>query len=254
MKTTSIGLILLVVILAAAGLYYYSSGMMPGVIPIQYGTTTSTSQSPSPAQGTAVFSISDMAPDMGSVTSIKITVDNVQIHSSAQGWVNVSTTTQTYDLIQLKNNGNSALLANVNLQPGFYDQVRLHVSSATVTNANGTSDAKLPSGDIRFDANVNITSSSTTSLNFDFLANESIHVTGNNKYILAPVVHFQSRHDASVTIDSDNNVHVGGGEVEADTKVGMDVNGNVGVGMEIGSNSTLSIDARGNIRNINIGI
>jgi hypothetical protein len=241
MKNTTIGIIVLVVVIAAAGLFYFY-----GMTPVNYPTNQ-------PSQGTAFFSISDKSADLGSVTSIKITVDEVQIHSNTQGWVTVSNATETYDLIQLKNSGNSALLANVQLQPDLYDQLRLNVSSVTVTDANGTADAKLPSGEIRFDSDINITSNSTTSLNFDFLANESLHVTGNGKYILAPVVHFTSTRDANVQTDLNGNVHASGGDVEADTKIGMDVNGSVDVGLKIPDDQNLSIDSNGKIK-IGLGL
>lgn len=233
MKKTTIGLAVLIVIIAAAGMFYFYN-----MKPTNYPTS----------RGTVVFSISDKSADLGSVTSIKITVDQVRMHSGTQGWVIVSNATETFDLIQLKNSGNSTLLANVQVKPDIYYQVRLNISSVTVTDAKGTVDAKLPSGQIRFDSDINITSNKTTSINFDFFAKESLHVTGDGKYILAPVIHFTSIRDANVQTDVNGNVHASGGKLEADTKVGMDANGDVGVGIGIDSNSTLSIDNNGNIK------
>jgi hypothetical protein len=92
-----------------------------------------------------------------------------------------------------------------------------------------------------------VTSDKITTLDFDFLANETLHVTGNGKYILAPVIHFQSKQSAIVNITG-NNVDIRGGNSISDTKVGMNASGNVGVGLKIDDNAVLSIDSSGNIK------
>ena len=50
---------------------------------------------PPPAQsaaetGRVIFTITDAAADMGSVTSVKVTVDSVSVHSASEGWAAVS--------------------------------------------------------------------------------------------------------------------------------------------------------------------
>jgi cytoskeletal protein RodZ len=240
-----IGTIVLVVVLLAIGVFYFYP--MINQSGNQGSTTTSSTSSPPSGTGRVVFAISDAKPNMNSITSIVITVDSVQIHSSSQGWVTVSSTAKNYDLIQIKNQGTAALVADTTLNSGDYDQVRLHISNATVTDASGTSDAKLPSGEIKFNSLTTVTSDKITTLDFDFLANETLHVTGNGKYILAPVIHFQSKQSAIVNITG-NNVDIRGGNSISDTKVGMNASGNVGVGLKIDDNAVLSIDSSGNIK------
>lgn len=197
--------------------------------------------------GSVVFLIKDAAADMGAITSVNVTIDSVQAHSAADGWVTASYTAKTYDLLQLKASGNTVLLADAQLKNGTYDQVRLHISSVTVTDANGTHEAKLPSGELKIVGGLVVNSNTTSSVTFDFVADESIHITGNGKYIMAPVVHFEARENASVRTSNDQKVEVEGGSVSYSKKVGMDAQGNVGEGRGIAANVGLSIGSNGGI-------
>ncbi len=196
--------------------------------------------------GLAVFTIADKAADLGNITSIKLTVDSVQAHGTG-GWVTLSSTPMTFDLLQLKASSVQALLAEANLTSGSYDQVRLEVSSVTVTDSSGTHDAKLPSGDLKIVGGFNVSANSTSVAMFDFLADHSLHVTGNGKYILAPVVHLQTKEGATVDASDANDVKVSGGKVDTDTQVGMDENGTVGVGVSIPADADVEIDNSGAI-------
>src|SRR3989338_10639568 len=102
-----------------------------GIISVVFaaGCTSETS-----ATGRAVFAAKDAAANMGSVSSIQMTVQSVQVHSAAHGWTTVSSSANTYDLMQLKSQGNAALLADANLPAGAYEQMRLDVSSVIVTD------------------------------------------------------------------------------------------------------------------------
>jgi hypothetical protein len=191
--------------------------------------------------GRAVFTIADKAADMGNVSSIKVTVDSISAHSTNQSWVNVSSTSKTYDLLQLKASGYQALLADVQLQNGMYEQVRLHISKVVVTDANGDHEATLPSGELKVVSVFEVQGNTTSVVSFDFEADKSLHVTGNGEYILAPVVRVQARNKANVQVKNENNVQVSGGNAQTDMEVGMDENGSVGAGSRISSNAAVSI-------------
>ncbi|MBI2658130.1 DUF4382 domain-containing protein [Candidatus Woesearchaeota archaeon] len=198
-------------------------------------------------EGRAVFTITDAAANMGSVSSVKVTVDSIKVHSAQEGWVDVSSTAKTYDLLQLKAQGTQALLADVQLEEGTYDQVRLDVSNVVVTDANGQQEAKLPSGELKIVGNLVVDANSTSTATFDFIADESLHMTGNGKYIMAPVVQLETREDADVDVESNNKVEIEGGKVSTRVKVGMDIKGNVGIGLNIPSNADILIDNSGSI-------
>ena len=191
--------------------------------------------------GRVVFTIADKAADMGNVSSIKVTVDSISAHNSNQSWVNVSSTSKTYDLLQLKLSGYQALLADVQLQNGTYEQDRLHISKVIVTDAKGDHEAKLPSGDLKVVGVFEVQGNTTSVVSFDFEADKSLHVTGNGEYILAPVVRIQTRDNANVEVKSESNVQVSGGNIRTDNEVGMDEKGDVGAGSRISTNAAVSI-------------
>ncbi len=197
--------------------------------------------------GRAVFIVTDAAADMGAVTSIKMTVDDIKLHGE-EGWVDVSSKQQTFDLLKLKAEGTQALLADVKLAPGTYDQVRLHISKVIVTDASGDHTAKLPSGELKLIGKVVINDNSTSTIKFDFIADKSLHITGNGLYIFAPVIRLETRERANVEIerkendDRDVNVTIKEGNINDDTEQSMDVDGNFGEGLKIIEDSKLSVN------------
>ncbi len=195
--------------------------------------------------GRAVFTITDAAAEMGSVSSVKVTVDKVSVHSAAKGWVAVSSTPKTYDLMQLKAESKNELLADAKLEAGTYEQVRLDVSKVVVTDASGEHEAKLPSGELRIVGNLEVKANATSTATFDFIADESLHVTGNGKFIMAPVVKLETRENADVELQSGNKVVIKGGNVKTDVKVGMGLDGKVGVGIKIPADAELDLDSLG---------
>lgn len=201
-------------------------------------------QAPVSKTGRAVFAITDAAAEMGTVTSVKVTVDSVRVHTSAEGWTTVSTTPKTYDLLQLKASGDTVLLADVQLNTGEYQQVRLDISKVEVTDANGTHEAKLPSGELKIVGGFNVSANMTTAVKFDFIADESLHVTGSGRYIFAPVVQYETREGTEVEVSSESKVNIKDGKVRTNIKVGMDIAGNVGEGLKIGLDDELEIEGQ----------
>lgn len=210
--------------------------------------TQSTTQQATAEKGNAVFAITDAAASMQSVSSVKITIDSVKIRSAAESWITVSSSAKTYDLLQLKAEGSQALLADVQLKEGTYDQIRLGISSVVVTDAKGEQEAKLPSGELKIQGNLIIKANSTATATFDFIADESLHLTGNGKYIMAPVVHIETREDADVEVSSSNKVEIKGGKIHTNVRVGMDAEGNIGVGLRIPADLNITIDTEGAIK------
>jgi hypothetical protein len=191
--------------------------------------------------GTMVVTVTDAAADMGSVTSIMVTIDSVMVHSEADGWTTVSSDAKTVDLLELKAQNANSLVALVNLSAGDYNQMRLDISDVVVTDAQGEHEAKLPSGELKVNTNFTIGNGTTTAASFDFIAHESLHVTGNGRYILAPVVQVETRDDVTVDASNEDKVLVAGGTVRTNARVGMDIKGNVGVDVRIPANAKLDI-------------
>ncbi|MDO8556259.1 MAG: DUF4382 domain-containing protein [Nanoarchaeota archaeon] len=191
--------------------------------------------------GRVVFAITDAATDIGAVTSIKITVESVKVHSETEGWVTVSSMQKTYDLLQLKAQSKQELLADVTLKEGTYNQLRLDISRVVVIDASGSHEAKLPSGELKINGNLVVEENSTSTATFDFIADESLHITGNGQYIMTPVVQMETRQDANVSITIGNRVEIRNGRVNTNIKVGMNLDGDVGEGLKIKENVKLFI-------------
>ncbi|MBI2148857.1 DUF4382 domain-containing protein [Candidatus Woesearchaeota archaeon] len=192
--------------------------------------------------GRVVFVITDAAADMQAVSSLSVTVDSVKVHSATEGWVTVSSTPKTYDLLKLKAEGSKVLLTDIQLKEGTYQQVRLDISKVFVVDANGEHEAKLPSGELKIVGEVVVKPNTTSAVTFDFIADESLHFTGNGEYILAPVVHFETHEDADVEVKADGKVEIKAGKLKTKVNVGMDIDGNVGVGLAIGKDVDLVVD------------
>ncbi len=191
-------------------------------------------------QGRTVFSVTDAAADMGAVTSVKVTVGLLEVHSATQGWMTVSTAPKTYDLLQLKASGAESLLADASLKSGSYDQIRMEISNVLVADSGGEHQAKLPSSELRIVGGFEVAANSTTAVKLDFVADRSLHVTGSGKYILAPVVRVQEKSDAQVEVRNDGEVRTSGGRVRSETEVGMDADGKVGFGLGIPADVEIS--------------
>ncbi len=204
--------------------------------------------SSSSTTGRVIFAISDAAANMGAVTSVKVTVDSVEAHSAADGWTTVSSSAKTYDLLALKARGEQVLLADAQLKEGTYEQVRLHISKVVVTDASGDHDAKLPSSELKIIGNIVVKANTTSAVAFDFIADESLHVTGNGQYIMSPVVRLETRERAEVEVKDDDSVKINGGDVDARMKVGMDVEGNVGEDHILPAKANLTIESDGRVR------
>ncbi|MDO8537694.1 MAG: DUF4382 domain-containing protein [archaeon] len=209
-----------------------------------FGCTQTTINNP-PTNGTntgrVVFAITDAAVDMQSVTSVKVVIDSVRVHSEADGWITVSSTPQTFDLLELKAQGQQALLADTQLKEGTYNQLRLDISSVIVTDENGDHSAKLPSGELKINTDLIVKADSTSTANFDFIADESLHTTGQAEYVMTPVVQCETRSNAQVTVQSNSTIQINGGKVDSNIKIGMDVTGNVGVNNIVPSNANVSV-------------
>jgi hypothetical protein len=202
-----------------------------------------------PAKGTgkAVLAISDAAADLGSVTSIQLTVDSVKVHKEGGAWTTVSTRTQTYDLLELRGKGTAQLLAQADLQAGSYDQMELSVSKVVVVDSKGQQGAKLPSNKLQIKGDIEVKAGATATANFDFIADQSLHLTGEGRYILSPVIKLETKENATAQVQANNEVTISGGTVTTDTQVGMDVEGSVDAGLRIAPDAVLTIAASGKI-------
>jgi hypothetical protein len=142
--------------------------------------------------GTLVLKITDAPPELN-ITEALVTISYVEVHIASGGnnnstgeWVTVVNESQQFDLIQLENV--TDVLGSQLLNVGIYTQIRLHIAEALVTIDGVQYDLEVPSGNIKLTHQFIIEPDVTTSLILDFDIHESVHKTGNNKYILQPTI------------------------------------------------------------------
>lgn len=237
-------IVIALIVIVAAGIYYFSTSSSSYTNTGYDGNTNKAN----PEQTRIVMGITDAAANMGSVSSVVLTVDQVEAHSTSQGWVTVSSQTKNYDLLELKSSGSIEMLGEANVKAGVYDQFRMRVTKVVVVDANGSHEAKLPSNELKIFSELAIKENSTATATFDFIADESLHVTGKGEYILAPVVEVEAREEATVEEKSNNRIEISKGKVRSKSKVGMDLNGNMGVGLRIASDAKIDLGVGGVIK------
>jgi len=192
--------------------------------------------------GRVVFAVTDDTAELETISAVNLTVDRVQIHSSAKGWVIITEKDVVCDLLELKATGAAKLLADVQLEEGSYDQIRLDVKNVAVVDAKGQSEAKLPSDVLTINANAEVTADKTSSVVIDFKAAESLHVTGKGEYVMFPVLKVETRNEVAASINAAENVVISGGKVTEQTNAGMDINGDIKINLKIPANAVIKIE------------
>src|SRR3989344_2316386 len=246
MQKTTIGIIVGIVVILGAAYFFTRTPATPS---ISSSTEEKEENESVDAQGRVIFSVTDAAVNMSTISEINMEVNKVEVHSVVDGWVTVSTASRTYSLLALNADNESQLLADINADVGTYDQVRLMVDSISVeTKAGTTKEAKLPSNELKINTMLVVKADETASVNFDFLADKSLHLTGSGEYIFAPVVKTETRSSAVVTVDAKNVVTISGGRVDNVNTVGMDIDGSVKLNFQINSAQKLKLDSNNVIK------
>ncbi|MBM3924368.1 MAG: DUF4382 domain-containing protein [SAR202 cluster bacterium] len=197
--------------------------------------------------GKAVFAVSDAAADMGEVTEVTVTIDSLKIHAEGGAWKTVSSQAQSFNLLELRSKGTAQLLAEAKVEVGNYDQIELNVSKVVVVDGKGEHEAKLPSNKILIHGNFDVATNAVATANFDFLADQSLHLTGEGRYVLAPVIKMETRAQATAMVKTNKEVIFNGGQVTTDITVGMNTEGLVDSGLRISPDAVLSLAASGKV-------
>jgi len=194
------------ILIAALGLA--GAGCAPALTPAPTTPTTPTSTTPTTptpigaTTGTVEIHITD-APPREDVTSILFTASSVEIHKAVaeqeqeqqqaqegEGeWLplDIIEGASTFDLLKIK--GLDELFAMSEVEAGKYTQIRVTIEKVEVALGGGEpQEATLPSGELKFVRPFDVVAGETTEILLDFDATKSVHVTGNGKIIVRPVV------------------------------------------------------------------
>lgn len=130
-----------------------------------------------------------------SLDSVIIFVKRVEVHKagsdSTSGWIVLNNTTRSFNLLDLRN-GAKAVLGDSVLQPGQYTQIRLILDNGSYVVENGMKhNLTVPSGfqtGIKLNHEFTLLPDNLYELVLDFNVDKSIHMTGNGKYMMKPVI------------------------------------------------------------------
>lgn len=147
-------------------------------------------------KGTVIIKLTDAPFPVSLVDKAMITIDKIEIRSSdslstsgeetdyESQFTVLSTEVQEFNLLDLRN-GITADLLQVEIGPGSYDMIRMHVTASKVILADGTEfDLKIPSGmqsglKIKLDPELVVESGVVNEILVDFDVSKSFVVMGN---------------------------------------------------------------------------
>jgi heat shock protein HslJ len=167
--------------------------------------------------GTLQVYVTD-APPGEQVTSIMVTISEVQVHiakaereqeqstsdnktpeqeqDSGGEWITIdlNDNATTFDLLEIR--GIEQYLGASEVATGKYTQVRLVVDTIQVAFGDGElQDATVPSNELKIVRPFDVIAGETTILVLDFEADKMVNVTGANKIIVKPVVKLTVRQE-----------------------------------------------------------
>ena len=149
------------------------------------------SSAPAPAllaqMGTIQIFVTDPPPP--DVDHVWVEVDNIEVHRAAGSdsrWITIVDEPVRFDLVAIV--GIQEFIGSKEIEAGFYTQLRMNVTRATVIVGEEEHDAFVPNGSLKFVRPFQVKDGEITGLLLDFDGDRSIIVTGTGWYILKPVV------------------------------------------------------------------
>jgi len=139
-------------------------------------------------KGSLHLLLTDKPPDL-TITSVKVSIDRIEVHGASSGWQVVSLAPRTFDLLTLKNV--TAELALSSLPADHYTQIRLKIVSGEVTVNGATQPLIVPSGaqsGLKLIASFDVKTGQVTVLTLDFDADSSVHCNKGHGCMLRPTI------------------------------------------------------------------
>lgn len=193
-------------------------------------------------EGAMYVGIADAAISVNDVSKLEVTINAIQLRQAGSGNITkLGTGIKSFDLLRLRKDGVTAFFGNETIPAGTYDQLRIFVGDVNVVYKGQDTEAKLPSSTLKIDANFEVPVNGTSSIVLDFQADQSLHITGQGRIILAPVIQLNHAVGASVQVVG-SELKITGGNERIGKLFGMELDGNMGEGKKIDAIASLSYE------------
>ena len=207
-------------------------------------TTSSTSNTAGlKTQGRIIFALKDEFVSIDQIDSILLTVNKIEVQSPTKGWVTVMEGPRVYDLIKIYKSGIKEFLSESYLDPGTYNQIRMDIGVIRVIKRGSDTpeEAKLPSGELKIPARIQIAKGENSSVEIDVLSEKSLHTASDGTLIFLPVLRVETKSNVTSFQVRQNMVTIIGGADVYDATFGMDENGNLKDGYRLSPSTKLEI-------------
>jgi hypothetical protein len=158
-----------------------------GIDDAWYDRALPTSATRSPGGGASLTILITDAPVEG-LESLVVSIERVEAHRPGGPFFEILHGPVTFDLLEFRDR--VFQLGRFDMPPGKYTQIRLYVTEAEATVDGETHPVRIPSGKVRINRPFTLPEDAIAVMLLDFDAEESLHlhVTGNDRYILRPVI------------------------------------------------------------------
>lgn len=139
--------------------------------------------------------------------AVLVDIQEVRLHSETDGWINIPLENPgIYNLLEFSN-GMDVLLGEAEISSGIISQVRLILGDRNSVIVDSVEyPLTVPSGStsgLKLNVHENLEAGSSYTFWLDFDAAQSVHTTGNDKFMLKPVIRMYT---ASTTGSVEGNV------------------------------------------------
>ena len=220
---TTFILVLVIIALGASAIFVFNKNKK--AVDLANNPTTQNNSSDVKTQGTVMLGIKNTETKTGNISAIIVSVNKVEIHHQAQGWITVLNNPGDYDLLALKTTGATTLLTQVNMVAGTYDQIKFTVSKVMVVENGITTEAKLLAPEIKMTGTMIVEENKISTVVVDVLTQKSLQKTVNGRFVFAPVVKAQTQSNANVSVGANNQLTITSGNIDSDISAGMNING-----------------------------
>ncbi|OGN28147.1 MAG: hypothetical protein A3A33_02220 [Candidatus Yanofskybacteria bacterium RIFCSPLOWO2_01_FULL_49_25] len=242
--------IITVLVLIGVGAYFFTRNSTTQIIQtFTPGISATPVPTPTPTasliygNGTVIIGITNTSVASDAISDVAITIDKMELHSDAQGWIEIANNPKTYRLPALKSSGQLELAGRATASADIYNQVRLTISKVVVKNKSGASKtAMVPTASFAMATTIPVNGKQFSALKIDILQDASLHTITNGGYLFAPVVTIEARSNATAYDSENNGITVEGGVISSNTKAGMDIDGSVKENFQIDSRAVIKLE------------